>query len=250
MEMANKIIQLVVSMALATSFMASTNAYEAGDIIIRGGIGLVEPVESSTDLVIQTPELGTADGVRVGLNNDVSVGGMLGYFISDRVSLELLIGLPFEHDIIAAGDYAQLGTLGSTKHVPPILTFNYFLLDKRSSIQPYIGAGFNYTYFFDEETTDTLTASVGTIANIAAGAPLGVTATSTELSIDSMLAPALAIGSDFKLSKRFGLNAAVYWAKADTTANITAQTNAGTVKASIDLEVDPFIYVLTSYYVF
>ena len=40
---------------------------------------------------------------------------------------------------------------GETKHLPPTLSLQYYFTNK-SRITPFVGAGINYTYFFDEKT--------------------------------------------------------------------------------------------------
>ncbi len=44
-----------------------------------------------------------------------------------------------------------MGKIGSTKHLPPTLSLNYHF-DTGTAWKPYIGAGVNYTHFFEEES--------------------------------------------------------------------------------------------------
>ncbi|WP_250655086.1 OmpW/AlkL family protein [Alkalimarinus coralli] len=240
----------LTSSLVAGSLLISQSAfaYEAGDIFIKGGIATVDPQESSSDIVINTPALGPATGAKVGLNSDTQLGLVFSYMATDRIGIELLAATPFKHDISGAGAISGVGKLGDTKHLPPTLSVQYYLAEPDAKFQPYVGAGINYTIFFDEGTTDTLTNSIGALAGLT-GTP-GVVATSTKLDIDDSIGASLQAGFNYEITENAGLTAAVWWINIDADAEITAQTNVGTVKANVDVEVDPYVYMLGAYYKF
>jgi len=247
----------MIKKTLTTSLMASSLllgqsalAYEAGDMFIKAGVATVDPQESSSDIYISDPDLGPATGAKVGLNSDTQLGLVFTYMATDRVGVELLAATPFEHDISGAGVISGAGKLGSTKQLPPTLSVQYYLADPADKFQPYVGAGINYTIFFDENTTQTLTDSIGALADLAAGGPTGVVATSTKLDIEDSMGASLQVGFNYEITDNIGLNAAVWWINIDAEAEITAQTNIGTVKAKVDVEVDPYVYMLGAYYKF
>ncbi len=228
----------------------SAFAYDAGDMFVKGGIATVDPQEKSSDIFITTPDLGPATGAQVGVNSDTQLGLVFTYMATDRVGIELLAATPFKHDLSGTGVLAGAGKLGDTKHLPPTLSVQYYLADPADKFQPYVGAGINYTIFFDEGTTPTLTGAIGTLADLAAGSSLGVTATSTKLDIEDSIGASLQAGFNYEITENIGLNAAVWWINIDAEAEITAQTNIGTVKAKVDVEVDPYVYMLGAYYKF
>ena len=169
---------------------------------------------------------------------------------TDRIGIELLAATPFEHNISATGSINGIGKLGSTKHLPPTLSVQYYLAEPSAKFQPYVGAGINYTIFFDEKTDQNLTNSIGALADMAAGSSLGVVASSTKLDIDDSIGASVQVGFNFEITDDIGLNAAVWWMNIDADAEITAQTNIGQVKAKVDVEVDPYVYMLGAYYKF
>jgi len=247
----------MIKKTLTTSLFASSMlfgqsalAYEAGDMFIKGGIVTVDPQESSSDIRITSPNLGDSTGAKVGLDSDTQLGLVFTYMATDRVGIELLAATPFEHNISAEGVISSAGTLGSTKHLPPTLSVQYYLADPADKFQPYVGAGINYTIFFDEDTSPALTAAIGPLADLAAGEPTGVEATSTKLAIEDSIGASLQVGFNYEITDNIGLNAAVWWMNIDADAEITAQTNIGTVKAKVDVEVDPYVYMLGAYYKF
>src|SRR5690606_13259028 len=79
------------------------------------------------------------------------------YMLTDNIGVELLAATPFSHDVgvkgMPAGFDALNGKLGSLKHLPPTLSLVYYPMDSASAFQPYVGAGLNYTWFFDTKTS-------------------------------------------------------------------------------------------------
>lgn len=77
--------------------------------------------------------------------------------LTDKIGIELLAASPFTHDVGVAGmpsRFAPLnGKLGELKHLPPTLSVVYYPLDHKSAFQPYVSAGLNYTWFFDDKLT-------------------------------------------------------------------------------------------------
>ena len=67
--------------------------------------------------------------------------------LTDNWGVELLAATPFSHSVSTAG----LGEVAKVKHLPPTLMAQYYFGDANSKVRPYVGAGINYTTFFDEE---------------------------------------------------------------------------------------------------
>ena len=67
---------------------------------------------------------------------------------TDNIGVELVGAYPFTHTIRGDGAISGLGKIGDTKQLPPTLLAQYYFFPK-SPIRPYIGAGLNYTIFFD-----------------------------------------------------------------------------------------------------
>jgi outer membrane protein len=241
-------ITTFLATAIATSSMAY--AHEKGNLILRAGPALVEPNEESTSIRINQPDLGYVYGAKVGIDNDVQLGLTATYMMTDKIGIGLLAATPFTHDIVGAGAISGVGKLGETMHLPPTLTAQFFLADPEDKFQPYIGAGINYTTFFNEKTTQTLTDSIGVLASLAQTPVDGVVATSTKLKLDDSFGAALELGFDFALTENIGLNASFWYIDIETEAKITAQTNVGEVRASTDVKIDPYVYFVGLSYTF
>ncbi|MDY4281455.1 MAG: OmpW family outer membrane protein, partial [[Pasteurella] mairii] len=133
-------------LGMAAALMAGTaSAHEAGSFLLRAG-GVFVSAHSNSDT--KTP-------VEVGLKvNDNAQLGLTGtYMITDNIGVELLGATPFSHGIDgtvpANGNGLNLGEVVKLKQLPPSLYLQYYFLDKDSPSRPYIGAGLNYTRFFN-----------------------------------------------------------------------------------------------------
>lgn len=117
-------------------------AQSQGDWTFGAGIINVNPKSDN----------GTLAGAPATLTDDTQISLTVEYFIRDNIGIELLAATPFEHDINIGGAFA-----GTSKQLPPTLSVNYHFPTK-GKIKPFIGAGINYTTFFEE------TSSLGVLA--------------------------------------------------------------------------------------
>jgi len=228
-------------------------AHDSGTFVIRGGAAVVEAQESSDEIRITTPALGNSSGAKVGVANDTQLGLALTYKLTDNIGIELLAATPFEHDISGSGALAGVGKLGDIKHLPPTLSVQFYPMDANSPIQPYAGAGLNYTIFFEENTSSTLNnaGTIDALAGLAGAAPGTVTSViSQDMELDNSFGLAAQVGIDYMITENLGVNAAVWWIDIDTTATIKSSTNIGEVTAKVDVEIDPFVYMLGVAYQF
>lgn len=72
---------------------------------------------------------------------------------------ELLAALPFQHEVRLDGTRAV-----SVKQLPPVLGVNYHFME-RAKVSPFIGAGVNYTWFFDTKGRNALRGTHVTMEN-------------------------------------------------------------------------------------
>ncbi len=195
-----KTVVLATVIGLGSMLGATAHAQEAGDWIVRVGVGNVDPKSDNGD--IASVDSGTAAVFNAT------------YMMTDNIGIELLAATPFTHDIkLAAG-----GTrVGETKHLPPTLSVQYHF-DTNSAIRPYVGAGLNFTLFFDEETTGPL-----------AG---------TNLDLEESFGIAAQVGADWDFSDNMFANLDVRWINIETDARLDG--------APLEtVEIDPIVYSLT-----
>ncbi|MEM1230559.1 MAG: OmpW family outer membrane protein [Pseudomonadota bacterium] len=167
---------------------------EQGDWLVRVGAHTVTPKSDNHAVV------------------DVDAATMMTfnatYFVRERLAVEVLAALPFEHDIdLVGGDQ-----VGRTKHLPPTVSLQYhFRPDAR--FRPYVGVGVNVTEFFQEDTEGAL-----------AGA---------DLELDRSVGLAAQVGFDVDITKRWFANLDLRYFDIDTDASLDG-ADLGTV------EIDPW----------
>ncbi|MFK5915253.1 MAG: OmpW family outer membrane protein [Woeseiaceae bacterium] len=179
----------------------SALAVEKGDWLVRYGVVNVSPDDSSTGLS------GVGPTATVGVEDDTQAFANISYMIKDNVALELLAATPFSHDIVGTGALAGLGKVGETKQLPPTFSIQYHFKPK-ASVRPYVGAGINYTVFFSEKATNTI----------------------TSLKLDSSLGLAVQAGVDVDINKNWFFNADIRYINIETTAT----TDLGTSEVKIN----------------
>ncbi|MFN3716177.1 MAG: OmpW/AlkL family protein [Thiobacillus sp.] len=126
------------------------------------------------------------------------------YFVSPRVGVELILGTA-RHEV-------NLGStrLGKLNHLPPTLTVQYHF-DATPSIKPYVGAGVNYTRFYNVDLAPGLTVDRNSYGG------------------------ALQAGVDIAIAKNLFLNLDVkkIWIETDVKSNGTKLTM---------LDIDPLVW--------
>lgn len=192
----------------ATLVSGVASAHEAGSWIVRAGAAHVMPTH------VENTANSAHDALGLDVNSNTQLGLTGTYMITDNIGVELLAATPFSHEI-------KLGSalVAKTKHLPPSLYAQYYFLNKDAKARPYVGAGINYTNFFDE--TEKLT---------------GV----TDLKLHDSWGLALNAGLDINLTDNLLFNTAVYYAKIKTKADF----KLGGVQHSQDVRLDPLVFFM------
>jgi outer membrane protein len=129
----HSLISALLTSALALG-AAPALAQSKGDWTVGFGVGNINPKSDN----------GTIAGFDVDVDDATRPIFTLEYFVFDNIGVELLASTPFKHDISLDGS-----ELADTKHLPPTLSLNYHF-PTQSVWKPYVGAGVNYTIFWDE----------------------------------------------------------------------------------------------------
>jgi len=198
----NTLTKLAPLAAAAVLMLASPAfAQQAGDWTFGVGAHNVSPKSDNGRLAGGALEADVGDNWRPTVTAE--------YFFSPNWGLEILASLPFEHDIRLNGARA-----GSTKHLPPTITLQYHFTGSEK-VRPFIGAGVNYTIFFDQKTTGPL-----------AG---------TDLDLDNSFGLAAHAGLDFAIGTNKWLRVDARWIDIDTDVKVNG-AGVGTVN------IDPMVY--------
>jgi outer membrane protein len=217
----------LIAFALAAPF---AQAHEAGDIIVRAGAITVNPkADSSSVKVDQGPLAGTNLGGKATMNSDTQLGLNFAYMFTNNIGIELLAASPFEHDVNLKGTSlgAANGKLGTLKHLPPTLSLVYYPLDHKSAFQPYVGAGINYTWIYDEKLSNE--AQANGFSNFKAKNSWGM---------------AFQVGADYMITDNIMLNAQMRYIDINTRATVENDAVAPGTRARVNVDVDPFVYMV------
>lgn len=190
-----KSIPAIVAATLALTTGAAQAA--SGDWLIRAGVHNVDPKSNNHPIV-------KADDAP-----SLTVSGT--YFFTDNIAVEVLGAYPFTHDVQLKADGSEVAEI---THLPPTVSVQYHFAPE-ATIRPYIGAGLNYTFFYDEKTKGALTG--------------------TKLSLDNSFGIAAEVGVDFAVNNDWAVNLNARWMDIDSDARLDG-ADLGTV------EVDPMVY--------
>jgi outer membrane protein len=123
-----------MSLALAVLAAMSSTAWAdpAGPWMVRVRAVHLDPANTNDNNSL---------GADVSINSKTLPEVDFSYFWSPNIAAELVLTYPQKQDVSLGG--SKIGTL---KHLPPTLTLQYHF-NPDQTIQPYVGAGLNYTSF-------------------------------------------------------------------------------------------------------
>ncbi|MBA15450.1 MAG: hypothetical protein CMN73_03745 [Sphingomonas sp.] len=209
-----------VSLLAATMFAAPAAAQDqgigAGDVLLRVRGIVVAPNEDSGSILPAFP------GEGVSVDNAVMPEIDFTYMATDNVGFELIASTTKHTASGVTGTTGSVGELAKTWVLPPTLTAQYHF-NPKGAIRPYIGAGINYTIFWNEEATPALESAVGP----------------TSVKMDDSFGWAAQVGIDIDITPKVFLNLDVKYIDMDTTAHIDT-TAAG--MQNVDIDLDPLVF--------
>ena len=205
-------IALAAVLALAAT---PALAQSAGSWTVGVGAHNVAP-KSDNGTLTATP-LGNLE-IDVGSSVRPTITGE--YFFMDNLGVEVLAALPFEHDINVVG----VGTVGSTKHLPPTVSLQYHF--GQGKVKPFVGVGLNYTTFFS-------TKSEGVIAG-------------SNLDLSNSWGLAAHVGVDFKVGEKGAIR--IDYRKIDIDTDV--KLNGADLGTNNTVNIDPSVYGIAYIFMF
>lgn len=211
--------------ALAISAPLVANAHEAGDILVRAGVAVVAPDDSSGNLKLDGAKV---PGTKATVDNSTQFGIAVAYMLTNHFGLELLAATPFSHTVSVKGLGPSLdGKLADVKELPPTLSLQYYPLETTSKFQPYVGVGLNYTMFFGSDLTSQRKDE-------------GF----SNLKLKNSVGLAGQVGADYMLTDHVMLNASIWYVDINTTATADGPTALGVGRTKVNVDIDPWVYMV------
>jgi outer membrane protein len=159
---ANWLVLMLASAALSQAAMAEESPWQVRVRALR--------------MQVDNGNSPSVSGARVEINDKTFPEIDVAYNFTRNISAELVLTYPQKHDVLLQG--AKIGTI---KHLPPALMLQY-QFSPGEKINPYVGAGLNYTRF------------------MSASLPAGITTDSSSTGF------ALQVGADFEVAKNTYVN--------------------------------------------
>lgn len=205
-------MRTIVSLAaLAAALVTATPAMaKEGDLLVRLRGILVEPTGQSDGVTPTFPTGKVKAGDAVVPELDFT------YMVSNHIGTELILATS-KHTAKGRDALNGVDPLASTWVLPPTLTVQYHFLPE-AKIRPYVGAGINYTIFYNTKAGSDLVAAVG----------------STKVKMKDSVGYALQAGVDVDLNKKFFLNLDVKYVDMDPKTVLTTGALVNTTRVHID----------------
>ncbi|MGS2763549.1 OmpW/AlkL family protein [Sinomicrobium sp. M5D2P9] len=192
---------ITASFSLAVAQESNSSSFNPWQFRLRGVV--VTPSESAT--------IGTIGG-DVDISTTVIPEVDITYFFTKNWAAELILGTT-KHKVEATNTAAGNIDLGDVWLLPPTLTLQYHLT-KSEKFKPYLGAGVNYTIFYN--------ADEGPVAD--------------KVEYDNAFGFATQIGLDYMISDKWFINLDIKKIFLQTDVTVNANTALGaTVPANVDI---------------
>jgi outer membrane protein len=227
----------------ALACMTAAHAQSAGSFYVTTGWFHLSPQSTSDPLketsVGGSPVNVTLPNTGATLDNADTIGFTAGYFVTDHIATEFVIGVPPKFNLQGSGAFSPYGTLGTAKQWSPTLLFKYYFRDANASFRPYLGIGVSRIWFEDAQITN------GTFEQQVLHGP-------TSVSTDSSWEPVFNAGFNYNIDQHWFAGISLSYLPLSATAklNTNAVTPVGTlnVQSQTKIRLNPIVsYVSIGY---
>ncbi|MDR6412104.1 outer membrane protein [Paraburkholderia terricola] len=230
-------------MAALACMTTAAHAQSAGSFVLSTGWFHLAPQSSSEPLRVTSiggsPTNITEANTGASLSSADTIGFTLGYFVTDHIAAEFVLGYPPSFDLTGTGSFERFGKLGQAKQWSPTLLFKYFFNAPTAAFRPYLGIGVSRVWFTDAKITNSAFE-----ANVLHGP--------TSVDTDSSWAPVFNAGFTYAFDQHWFAGVSISYLPLSTTAklNTAARTPVGTlnVQSQTKIKLNPIVsYVNIGY---
>lgn len=170
-------------------------AQSEGSVMLRLGATQIKPNVRSGDLT--APAFA---GTQADIRSNTQLSGGFTYMLTDNVSVDIPLALPYKHDIVGAGAIAGVGKIGEVRALPFTVFGQFRFLEAQSPLRPYFGLGLTYAKFYKARSTAALSGLTG-----------GTPANPTTISVKSKFAFTPQIGASWFINDQWFID--VSWSR-------------------------------------
>ena len=201
-----------IALTLVLSMILAPAVTDAGDWILRLRAINIDPDESSQSIL--------DTGSKVAVDSATVPEVDLTYMFTKRLGVEVVAAIA-DHDLSAKGGALGGADLGTVSILPPtvVLQFHPF---PGGLFDLYLGAGVNYTNFYDYDLSGDLSS-------------LGV----TDIKFSDSFGLAADVGLNVWLGESFHINGDIKYAQISTDAKIKV---GGDTLDTVKVDIDPWIF--------
>ena len=185
---------------------------EAGELHMHVRATGVVPME---DAKIETI------GGNVAVSNNLIPEVDFTYYFTKNIAAELILGTS-KHEVVAVNTALGNLDLGRVMLLPPTLNLQYHFYPTKN-LKPYIGAGLNYTIFYDQ------------------GQGKGRNAAVTNVAYDNNLGYSFQLGFDYKINDKLYWNVDVKKLYLNTDVEVGAALPSGQVYVPAEVDLNPWL---------
>jgi outer membrane protein len=235
--------QAMTGMAALACMTTAAHAQSAGSFYVTSGWLHLAP-QSSSDPLKETNVGGSPVNITVpntgaSLDSADTLGFTAGYFITDHIATEFVLGIPPKFDLQGTGALSQFGTLGQARQWSPTLLFKYYFNAPQATFRPFLGIGVSRIWFTNASITN------GVFEQEVLHGP-------TTVSADSSWSPVFNAGFNYNINKHWFASLSLSYLPFSTNAklNSAASTPVGTlnVQSQTRIRLDPIVsYVSIGY---
>ena len=181
-----KKLMKMLMMVVALATVGTASAQSVGQWTAEFGIQSLMPKVKSGD--VSPPAL---PHTTASVGNAKGAVAVLVYGVTDHVTLEVPLGLPFKNELFGDGAIEGTGKLGTAEVLPATVLAQYRFFAPTATIRPYAGVGATYAYFMKETGSGQLTAA------------LNIGGTPVTFRVDNKLAATIQLGLSVAINAKW-----------------------------------------------
>jgi outer membrane protein len=225
-----KLKQAITGIAALACISTAAHAQSAGSFFVSTGWFHLAPQDSSEPLretnVGGSPVNISFPNTGASISDADTIGFTAGYFVTDHIATEFVMGVPPSFDLNGSGQLAQFGKLGEAKQWSPTLLLKYYFNAPQAKFRPYLGIGVSRVWFTGEKITNSAFEQ-------------GVLHGPTTVSTDSSWVPVFNGGFTYAFTDHWFAGFSISYLPLSTTAklNTTATTPVGKLNVSTETKI-------------